>query len=362
MSMFSGQRLSLARKRVGLTKKGFAEAISVHPRTIARWEEDDRTPSELEIEKISNVLSFPVKFFFGDEIDEANVEAVSFRSLSSMSAKYRDAALAAGSFGFMLGDWVEDRFNLPPHDLEDFSKETPEVAARALREKWAIGERPISNMIHLLEAKGVRLFSLSENTETVDAFSMWRRNKPYVFLNRKKTAEHQRFDAAHELGHLVLHKHGGPSGRKAEEEANRFASSFLMPKSDVLANISYVDSLEQLINHKKRWRVSLAALNFRVHKLGLTSEWEYRTFSIQIQQSGYRKSEPQGIERETSSVWEQVLSSLRAEHVTKTKIASELLLPAHEVENLVFGLANMLSVDGNGGGDGIKRGRLSLVS
>lgn len=81
------------------------------------------------------------------------------------------------------------------------------------------------------------MFSLVEETRSVDAFSVWRSNKPYIFLNTVKTAEHSRFDAAHELGHLVLHKHGGPGGRAAEDEANRFASSFLMPSADVRARI-----------------------------------------------------------------------------------------------------------------------------
>ena len=85
-------------------------------------------------------------------------------------------------------------------------------------------------MIKLLESKGVRVFSLAENTKNVDAFSCWRNDVPYIFLNTFKSADRSRLDAAHELAHLVLHRHGGPrQGREAEIEANSFASSFLMP-------------------------------------------------------------------------------------------------------------------------------------
>jgi Zn-dependent peptidase ImmA (M78 family) len=117
----------------------------------------------------------------------------------------------------------------------DFSHERdPAGAARTLRQYWTIGEKPIGSMIKLLETKGIRVFSLSENTRNVDAFSCWRNGEPYVFLNKFKSTEHSRFDAAHELAHLVLHKHGGPSqGRSAESEAHAFASSFLMPRDDV---------------------------------------------------------------------------------------------------------------------------------
>ena len=101
------------------------------------------------------------------------------------------------------------------------------------------------NMVHLFEAKGVRVFSLVEDTRTVDAFSVWRGTRPFAFLNTIKTGEHGRFDAAHELGHLVLHRHGGPSGRRAEDEANRFASSFLMPAADVIARLPRIHTLNQ---------------------------------------------------------------------------------------------------------------------
>jgi Zn-dependent peptidase ImmA (M78 family) len=326
-----------------------------------RWEESDRLPNPQEIQRISHILRFSEDFFFGDDLDEPTVEAASFRSLSTMPARDRDAALAAGSIGFLLDDWVEQRFSLPEHDLEDLSQETPEGAARALREKWSIGERPISHMIHMLEAKGVRVFSLVENTQAVDAFSMWRRNKPYIFLNCQKTAERQRFDAAHELGHLVLHKHGGPHGREAEDEANQFASAFLMPASDVLAIIPHVRDINQMIEAKKRWKVALAALNYRLHRLGASTEWQYRTFCIQIQERGYRKSEPHGIQRETSAVWQKVFDSLRGEKVTKAHIALDLRVPVSEVENLVFGLANMLSFDGEGATTASRKADLRLV-
>ena len=143
-------------------------------------------------------------------------------------------------------------------------------------------------MIHLLEAKGVRVFSLVEETRSVDAFSVWRSNKPYVFLNTMKTAEHSRFDAAHELGHLILHKHGGPKGRTAEDEANRFASSFLMPSADVRARMPIVYGLDHIIREKVRWKVSAAALTYRLRQLRLTSEWENRQLCIQIARNGYR--------------------------------------------------------------------------
>jgi Zn-dependent peptidase ImmA (M78 family)/DNA-binding XRE family transcriptional regulator len=338
--MFTGARLSLARRRRGLTKKGLAELISVTPYTILRYENGKMQPSSEVVAKLAAVLNFQKEFFFGKEIDELAGDVVSFRSMAAMTARERDSALAAGSLAFTFTDWVEQRFELPAPDLKDMSGGNPEAAARSLRQVWGLGERPIKNMIHLMEAKGVRVFALAENTKTVDAFSLWRGERPFAFLNMMKTAERSRLDAAHELGHLVLHKHGGPKGRAAEDEANRFAMSFLMPSADILAIAPRVYTLNQIVQLKQRWGVSALALTYRLHALKAITDWQYRTFCIQATQRGMREREENGIGREQSAVWEKVLTTLWSERITKAQIAEQLFVPWFEIENLLFGLAS----------------------
>lgn len=357
--MLTPGRLSLARRRRGLTKKGLAEAIGVTPHTALRYESGDISPPPEAIASIAKVLDFPVQFFCSPDVDEVVADAASFRSLTAMTAKDRDAALAAGTIAYLLSDWIDDNFSLPNSELIDLTGEEPEVAARSLRQEWGLGEQPIKNTVHLLEAKGVRVFSLAENTRTVDAFSVWRSERPFVFLNMMKTPEHSRFDAAHELGHLVLHKHGGPSGRRAEDEANRFASSFLMPEADVLARIPRIHTLNQVVEAKKRWSVSAMAMVYRLHTLKIISDWQYRMFCIQASDLGYRISEPFGIAREQSLVWQKVLTALWAERVTKHEIAEHLFVPTSEIENLLFGLTNASS---NTGVPPQRSGGLKLVS
>ncbi|MBX5242018.1 XRE family transcriptional regulator [Rhizobium sp. NLR22b] len=344
--MLTPGRLSLARKRRGLTKKGFAELLGVTPHTVLRYESGEIAPSPETLERIAKILNFPPPFFCAPDVDEIVSDAASFRSLTSMTAKDRDAALAAGTLAYLFSDWVDENFSMPDVSLIDLKDESPEVAARSLRQEWGLGEQPIKNMVHLLEAKGVRVFSLVENTRTVDAFSVWRGTRPFVFLNTVKTAEHGRFDAAHELGHLVLHRHGGPSGRRAEEEANRFASSFLMPSADVIARLPRIHTLNQIVEAKKRWAVSVMAMIYRLHTLEIISDWQYRMFCIQASDHGYRTSEPFGVQREQSVVWQKVLTALWNERITKTEIAERLSVPTAEIENLLFGLAGAISMTG----------------
>jgi Zn-dependent peptidase ImmA (M78 family) len=337
--MFNVGRLELARKRRRCTAKSLAELADVAPVTLSRIVNRQQIADEATVDKLIRALNFPRAFFFGDDIDEIDGSSASFRSLAAMTARERDAALAAGQLAYEMTDWMKARFNLPSTDLLDFSHERdPSGAARMLRQHWGIGEKPIGNMIKLLETKGVRVFSLAENTRNVDAFSCWRNAEPYIFLNTFKSTEHTRFDAAHELGHLVLHRHGGPcQGRSSELEAHAFASSLLMPRDDVLATIPFVTVLKQLVKAKKRWGVSVAALAHRLHRLRVLSDWHYRTFCIQISRS-FGNNEPDGLPPERSSVWQMILTDLWKEGVARHHIAAELGIPDREMENLLFGV------------------------
>lgn len=334
---FNPNRLSIARKRRLLNKKGFADLVGVTPHTIVRCEAGAYPPPEETVEKFASVLGYPEQFFYGDNLDLPDADLVSFRSQKAMTAAVRDAALAAGAIGFLISDYIEEIFDLATINVPDLSEFEPDIAAITLRQIWGLGNEPVSNMIHLLESKGVRVFSLAENSKTVNAFSLWRNESPFVFLNTMKTSESSRFDAAHELAHLVLHQDGSVTGRQAEDQANVFASEFLMPNADMRAHRRNYYSIDQMVQLKRRWKVSLSAFNFRLHKLGFISDWTYRDFCIQIA-TRFKQTEPQEIEREKSAVWQKVMKILWSQKITQADIARNLHLPLSEVNTLIFGI------------------------
>ena len=335
---FNPKRLSIARKRRLLNQKRFAERAGVAPHTVSRCEMGQHVPTDENVDAFAKALNYPRSFFYGPDLDEPVEDAVSFRSQCSMTAATRNAALSAGAIGFLLMDWVEDLFELPPTRIPDLRLYKPDDAARTLRQQWMLGEKPITNVVRLLESEGVRVLSLAENSKKVNAFSLWRDEEAFMFLNTKKSAESSRFDAAHELGHLTMHQDGGTTGREAEDQANAFASAFLMPLADVLAVMPQVSHLGQIVQGKKRWGVSVTALNYRLHKLGITSDWKYRDLCIRIAQSGYHRNEPNEMEREKSLVWQKVMQALWSEQTTQQDIANALCLPESEVKTLIFGL------------------------
>ena len=345
---FNPTRLAVARKRRGYTKGELASKLGLVSRSVTAYEAGEFPPSDETLVKIASLLDFPVSFFSGDDLDSPEVDAVSFRSLTKMTARQRDMAINQGTLAIHVSKWMDKRFELPSCDLPDLSQEpNPEVAAEYVRQHWGIGQLSIKNMIHLLEAKGVRVFSISIDAREVDAFSTWKGATPYVFLNSYKSAEHSRFDAAHELCHLVMHKHGAPTGRQAEQEANKFASAFLMPRGSVLAaHIPRFVSISELRRLKKNWTVSMGAMNHRLHELNLLSDWHYTGLCIELNKRGYKVSEPDGAPRETSLVLPKLFASLYQEDgLTRSRIAEELGLSVAELESLLFSLV-MTGVSG----------------
>jgi Zn-dependent peptidase ImmA (M78 family)/transcriptional regulator with XRE-family HTH domain len=384
--MFNPLRLNLARRRRGMKKRELAEKVGLTEKSVSNYEAGSQEPESGTLKKLSEALRFPEAFFFGDDPEIPTPDVASFRSLSKMSAPQRDSALGAGAVALLLNDWIESRFQLPNPDVPDLGREggasrggsedpdsretevypscvsaqDPEAAAEMLRAHWGIGELPVKNMIALLESKGVRVYSLAIDAKEVDAFSMWNSGRPYVFLNTFKSAEHCRFDAAHELGHLVLHRHAQPQGPDLEREANAFASAFLMPKASVLARAPKAPTLPNLIRHKKNWLVSVAALNYRLHALKLTTDWTYRTLCIQIAQAGYRESEPESVNPEKSVVLEKVFSALRDEGMGKADVARQLTISPDEINELTFGLMLNALRGGRGANVAPTVGRASL--
>lgn len=338
MAQFNPARLDVARRRRGLTKTQLAERAAISTRLLTAYERGDRTPTEPTVEKLAGAIEFPVAFLSGDDLEEPSLDGVSFRSLSSMTARQRDQAIGAAVIAVAIDDWIRNRFALPEPAVPRLRDVPPELAADSIRESWGLGERRAPNMVHVLEKNGVRVFSIVQECAEVDAFSFWRGGIPYVFLNNQKTAERSRMDAAHELGHLVLHAHGGPRGRSAETEAQAFGSAFLMPRRSVLASAPRGASVAQILKARRGWNVAAMNLAHRMESLGLLTDWQARSAYIQLTRMGYRTAEPDGIERETSQVLAKVFSALRLEGVTRAQVARELAIPLEELHRATFGL------------------------
>lgn len=343
--MFNPSRLTHARLRRGMTKVSLAEAVGLTPRRIAAFENQGDEPPETTIRALASALGFPRSYFQRSSPPVLEPEQVSFRSLSKLSAKSRDMAMAGATLAAEVADWVEERFDLPPCDVPDLRDVDPAEAAAALRSAWGLGVLPAPNMVHLLEARGVRVFSLVDDEAALDAVSAWIDNRPFVFLTHHKSPERARWDAAHELGHLVLHLEAPPQGQDREKEADEFAREFLLPERGVLGSAARMPSLDAVKADKLFWKVSAMAYIRRLHTLGLITDWHYKSLVIEATQAGYRTREGD-IERERSQLFPKVFTALREEGVGIEQIATELCVEPDEVRQLVFSRLEALASQG----------------
>lgn len=308
--MFSPTRLRLARHRLGLTLTRLSAASGVSPRSLTAYETGAAEPSAPTLAKLAAALQVPEPFLAREPVDVVPVDTVSFRKLSKTSALHRDAVLASATLAVEFFGLVETRFALPSPDVPTLDKHSPEDAADLVRRRWGLGDRPVLNMVHLVEAKGVRLAALPRGHDAIDAFCFHRDGVPYVFVNTTRTAERRRFDIAHELGHLVLHgdlEMDPSTSKQREEDANAFAAAFLMPADGVLAQQLRDATVQQILTARTRWTVSAMAMTHRLKEVGSLSDWQYRSACLTLAEAGYRTAEPDGARPETSQLLRKVM-------------------------------------------------------
>jgi Zn-dependent peptidase ImmA (M78 family)/DNA-binding XRE family transcriptional regulator len=311
-------RLSMARRLRGLRKNEVAFRLGVQPAVLTKYEkEGEAEPAFETVQKLAEILQVAADFFFRPEPPDVAAELVTFRALSRMPAREKDRAVETTRLAIEISTEIEKLFEgLPtwdasPPDLPDSHASRPEEIARAVRAEWSLGDRKINNVVHLLESKGVRVFSLYDDPESIDAFTYWHEKTPMIFLNQCKSGQRSRFDACHELGHVILHRDADHTGKPAEVEANRFASAFLMPPEAVRATGVRNPGLAEIDRLRLRFGVSMPAMTYRLHTLGMITDWHYKSLSIQMSEQGLRSSEMTEMAHERSAVWPRVFAAMR---------------------------------------------------
>lgn len=343
---FNRNRLRLARERRGLTKEALAKLCGVTRRAVTDWESGKvESPP---VARIAESLEFPESFFFGEDLEEVPVEAVSFRALSSMTSRQVGRVLSHASMLRAFSSWIDIRYATPDPDVPSFEELTASIqeaepcpvdAALSLRRMWSLGTRPVVDMLAVLESRGVRVLGLPSEDREVDAFSFWHEDRPFVFINTSKSAERLRFDLAHELGHLCMHRDARTNrNRKYELDANTFASTFLMPADGLAPQLVGSPSLQDVMHLKAHWRVSATAMVRRLHQLKRISDWQYRSWMIDLSEQGFRSSEPNGIPKEQSALLRQVLALAREDGWGAERISKELGIPKRDFGEAFMGL------------------------
>lgn len=336
-------------RRRGFTQVALGRELGVSKQYISQLETAVLSPTREMVERIARVLEFPIVFFFGERVEPLAANAPSFRAQRKMTSTIRNAGLGGADVAAaIIAADFEKRFTLPQIDIPDLGtlSSKPEEAADILRARWNLGYEPITNVVHLLESKGVKVFWLNIDAPSLDAISFWYDSKPFVILNQHKDAgDRGRFDASHELGHLVLHQHDTSNldNKAVESEAHRFASAFLLPRATFELECPETPDFNKLYQLKVRWRVAIQAMIYRGHELGIFSDWQKQQAFQKMQVSGEKKREKVFIQREESKLHEMIFERLTSTGMSMGQYADELGLKLTDLQELTPMIRKFLS-------------------
>ena len=308
MRTFNGNRLKSARQYRGLTVEELSQKVNVSKQTISQYETGviENVPFE-KILAISSELKFPYHYFIQKSNSSVRTGSTYFRSLMKTSKKYRTAQIVKMEHLAEIYAFLNEYLDFPQLTLPDWigSIQSPVEAAYALRKFWNLGDKPIENIIRTVEQNGILVTTFATDVDDIDAFSQFVElddTKIYLIAlsSNKDSAARINFDIAHELGHIVLHEWSEDEEaisreafKKKEKDANEFAAAFLLPESEFAKEVLLdPQNLNYYVHLKRKWKVSIAAMLYRVCSLGIITQNQYQYMMRIMQNKGWRKSEP----------------------------------------------------------------------
>lgn len=303
--MINGDRVKLAREIKGLTQAELADLIKVSQPAIAQLERFPSgggfQPSAALIEAVAFQLRFPISFFKKKDAPEFPMGSLLYRKRSSLRSAERNRLRQYARLAYEMYRELSMSLTLPKLSLPSVLGESPESAAQLARASLGISpDRPVKNLVNLLERNGVVIFAVPFEIEDHDSFSLWASDPlpavPVIVVSIGKPGDRQRFTLSHELGHLCLHRAFNSSVPILEDQANRFAAEFLMPAEAIRNEIKTPVTLGSLASLKPKWGVSIQALIRRSRDLEIISDRRYTYLFQQLTKLGYRKREPEQLD------------------------------------------------------------------
>lgn len=307
IKQFNGERLKAARIYRGLTVAELAEKLELQRQTVSMYENDKlKNPDYSTIKRMSDTLGFPTDFFLDRCPQNLKSGSTYFRALLTTNKKYRNQQAQKMEFISIIYSYLNDyiefpRFNFPSID----GKTNIEEIAMMLRDCWNLNDKPIENIVYLVEQNGIIVTRFDSDTDDIDAFSqMIDIDGNSIFLigysKNKGTAARIHFDVAHELGHMLLHEWSEDietltkeEFKERETQAHSFASAFLLPKKPFIADVGkYGNNLTYYMELKKKWKVSISAMIRRAYTLNLIDYSTYQQLMRSMQKKGIKREEP----------------------------------------------------------------------
>ncbi len=291
---FNREMMTLARESRGLTQTALGLSLSLTPSLISKFENGVVVPTDDNLQRLADALDYPVEFFSqSDRVYGLGCSFLYHRKRKTMPVPEQRRLLAVLNVYRMqierlLRTTELESENVFSHmDPEQFGE--PEGVAQAFRSAWKLPSGPVWSVVGAIETAGGIVVRHPFRNDRASGMSWWLPEAPPTFfINSDLPGDHQRFTLAHELGHILMHR---IPHERIEDEANRFASEFLMPAKEIGPDLGSL-TLERAAGLKAYWKTSMQSIIRRALELGRISPDRYQRLNVQVGTAGYRKNEP----------------------------------------------------------------------
>lgn len=342
---FNHKMVKLARLARGKTLDILSKDTKIDKALLSKMESALLMPSDTQISQIATALDFPISFF-SEDISEARYSDFFYRKRVTMPVKEKDSIDAQIDIIRYRYDRLTEQVDIPETKIFTFPVDkgfTPENIANMAREYYEIGKGPVLNLIGKLEKNGIGVVYLDTESERFDGLTTYtQKGYPVIILNKSKSNDRKRFTLCHELGHIIMHfpfrfksdfyeRIKDSKDNIFEAEADRFASEFLMPSTEVFNDLQRL-TYGKLSLLKQYWNVSKASIVYKAKSLGVIDQSRYSSLMIELSRNGERKNEIGGITIDEPKMLTKLFDYYRDINYTDEQVCQLLKMSPYDLD------------------------------
>ena len=338
-----GERLKQARLGAGLSMDALVAKMNhfLTKQAISKYETGKSVPGSEVLVRLAKTLGVKTSYFMQEP--KVNVEFIAYRKHSRLLKAEANRLQVRITDHLEKYCWLTALFPAPdgkagrreavnmPKLLQAKSVDDAEKIAKELREKWKIGMDPIENLVETLEDHAATVLALDADAR-FDGNAAWatvignnEQKIPVLVTNAAMPGDRQRFNLAHELGHLVIKQ---KKTKEDEDIAHRFAAAFLVPDEVVYKELGQSRSrieFDELLLLKHKYGMSMQAWLRRARDLGIISFSWYKNTLVSFRKCGWHRNEPgKQVASEKPIRFRQFVLRAMAEGIISRERAEEL--------------------------------------
>ncbi|GAA4124697.1 XRE family transcriptional regulator [Nocardioides fonticola] len=340
-----GERLRRMRTARGLARADLAAQVGITQSTLTRLETDQVSIDESTLDGLAEalrcrpeLLSRPLR---ADLYTRPWLRAYADANKRDVDRHVADTLLAIEAVEQLGLRRMPDVLPTFRGDLSDAA--AIDDFAMTVREAADIeADAPVGNVTRACERLGCVVLPLESELGKHLGMSMYANGVPVIRVAGAGSVpgDRQRFTVAHELAHLTLHADQPPpetaeEAKTIEQQAHRFAGSFLLPGDAFLAHLDELGgrvTLSTLAKLKETWGVAIKAMVVRLQQIGRIDADQARSLYKQISSRDWNKSEPVEVGNEKaiwlhSSAKERLGSDYLDEFAARSLLSSAVIGP-----------------------------------